>query len=162
MALARAAQHAWQFRGLTGTSMVALLREGLAMKKSQELTFGQMAMAANAPMLTRASMVEGRPEVGILPTGQVVGVIDELPSVAELVVAHRARGRGDARPAGSVREARGRSMTRRPREPPGPLRDAARRSAVVTMNRPQYRNAQNAKMTYALDAPSSARRATTP
>ena len=30
-------------------------------------------------------MVEGRPEVGILPTGQVVGVIDELPTVAELV-----------------------------------------------------------------------------
>ena len=30
-------------------------------------------------------MVDGRPEVGILPTGQVVGVIDELPSVAELI-----------------------------------------------------------------------------
>jgi NAD(P)H-dependent flavin oxidoreductase YrpB (nitropropane dioxygenase family) len=55
------------------------------MKKAQELTLGQMAMAANAPMLTRASMVDGRPEVGILPTGQVVGAIDELPSVQELV-----------------------------------------------------------------------------
>jgi NAD(P)H-dependent flavin oxidoreductase YrpB (nitropropane dioxygenase family) len=85
LALARAAKHAWQFRSLTGTSMTALLREGLAMKKSQELTFGQMAMAANAPMLTRASMVDGRPEVGILPTGQVVGVIEELPTVEELV-----------------------------------------------------------------------------
>jgi len=85
VALARAAQHAWQFRALTGTSMVSLLREGFAMKKSQELTFGQMAMAANAPMLTRASMVEGRPDVGILPTGQVVGVIEELPTVAELL-----------------------------------------------------------------------------
>jgi NAD(P)H-dependent flavin oxidoreductase YrpB (nitropropane dioxygenase family) len=29
--------------------------------------------------------VDGRPEVGILPTGQNVGVIDELPSVAELI-----------------------------------------------------------------------------
>jgi NAD(P)H-dependent flavin oxidoreductase YrpB (nitropropane dioxygenase family) len=85
VALARAAQHAWQFRELTGASMMSLLREGFAMKKSQELTFGQMAMAANAPMLTRASMVEGRPEVGILPTGQVVGVIEELPTVAELL-----------------------------------------------------------------------------
>ena len=84
-ALARAAMHAWQFRGLTGTSMTALVREGLAMKKSNELSYGQMAMAANAPMLTRASMVEGRPEVGILPTGQVVGVIEELPTVAELL-----------------------------------------------------------------------------
>jgi NAD(P)H-dependent flavin oxidoreductase YrpB (nitropropane dioxygenase family) len=85
VALARAAHHAWQFRGLTGTSMMSLLREGFAMKKSQELTFGQMAMAANAPMWTRASMVEGHPEVGILPTGQVVGVIEELPTVAELI-----------------------------------------------------------------------------
>jgi NAD(P)H-dependent flavin oxidoreductase YrpB (nitropropane dioxygenase family) len=84
-ALARALRHAWAFRNLTGTSIFALLKEGLAMKKKQELTFAQMAMAANAPMLTRASMVEGRPEVGILPTGQNVGVIDELPTVAALL-----------------------------------------------------------------------------
>jgi NAD(P)H-dependent flavin oxidoreductase YrpB (nitropropane dioxygenase family) len=55
------------------------------MKKKQELTLGQMAMAASAPMLTRASMVEGRAEAGILPTGQGVGRIDELPTVAELM-----------------------------------------------------------------------------
>jgi NAD(P)H-dependent flavin oxidoreductase YrpB (nitropropane dioxygenase family) len=85
LALALAAKHAWQFRNLTGTSMVALFKEGLAMKKAQELTYSQMAMAANAPMLTKASMVDGRPEVGILPTGQNVGVIEELPSVAELI-----------------------------------------------------------------------------
>ena len=42
-------------------------------------------MAANAPMLTRASMVDGNMDVGILPTGQVVGRIDELPTVAELL-----------------------------------------------------------------------------
>jgi NAD(P)H-dependent flavin oxidoreductase YrpB (nitropropane dioxygenase family) len=42
-------------------------------------------MAANAPMMTKATMVDGKPEVGILPTGQVVGVIDELPTVAELI-----------------------------------------------------------------------------
>jgi NAD(P)H-dependent flavin oxidoreductase YrpB (nitropropane dioxygenase family) len=42
-------------------------------------------MAANAPMLIKASMVDGRPEVGILPTGQGIGVIDELPTVAELI-----------------------------------------------------------------------------
>ena len=55
------------------------------MKRNSELTWGQVAMAANAPMLTRATMVEGRTEVGILPTGQGVGSIDELPSCAELV-----------------------------------------------------------------------------
>jgi NAD(P)H-dependent flavin oxidoreductase YrpB (nitropropane dioxygenase family) len=85
LSFAVAARHAWQFRSMTGTSMLALLNEGLAMKKSQGLTIGQMAMSANAPMWTKASMVDGRPEVGILPTGQNVGVIDELPSVAELI-----------------------------------------------------------------------------
>jgi NAD(P)H-dependent flavin oxidoreductase YrpB (nitropropane dioxygenase family) len=83
--LVRAVEHAWKFRGLTNTSMVDLLREGLAMKKSGEMSWSQLAMAANAPMYTRASMVDGRPEVGILPTGQVVGVIEELPSVKELL-----------------------------------------------------------------------------
>ena len=55
------------------------------MKKAADLTWPQMIMAANAPMMTKAAMVEGRSDVGILPTGQVVGVIDELPSVAELI-----------------------------------------------------------------------------
>jgi NAD(P)H-dependent flavin oxidoreductase YrpB (nitropropane dioxygenase family) len=42
-------------------------------------------MAANAPLYTRATLVEGRLEAGILPTGVVVGRIKELPTVAELL-----------------------------------------------------------------------------
>jgi NAD(P)H-dependent flavin oxidoreductase YrpB (nitropropane dioxygenase family) len=81
----RAALAALRFRALTGTSLGALLREGRAMHRNQGLTWSQVALAANAPMLTRAAMVDGRPEVGILPTGQVTGVVDELPTVAELL-----------------------------------------------------------------------------
>ena len=33
-----------------------------------------MALAANAPMMTKAGVVDGQVEAGILPTGQVVGV----------------------------------------------------------------------------------------
>lgn len=84
-ALPRAARNALRFRKLTGTPLRALLREGLAMKRSQDLTWGQMIMAANAPMLTKATMVDGRLETGILPTGMGVGVIEELPSVADLI-----------------------------------------------------------------------------
>ncbi|HEX6310201.1 MAG TPA: nitronate monooxygenase [Acidimicrobiia bacterium] len=84
-ALPRALRNALAFRKLTGATLRDLLREGRAMRKSQELTWSQVVMGANAPMLTRAAMVDGRPEVGILPTGQGVGVIEELPSVAELV-----------------------------------------------------------------------------
>jgi NAD(P)H-dependent flavin oxidoreductase YrpB (nitropropane dioxygenase family) len=84
-AFPRAARNALRFRSLTGTPMRELLAEGLRMKRSGDLTWGQVAMAANAPMLTRAAMVDGHPEVGILPTGQGVGSIDELPSCAELI-----------------------------------------------------------------------------
>jgi NAD(P)H-dependent flavin oxidoreductase YrpB (nitropropane dioxygenase family) len=83
--LPRALRNALGFRKLTGTSMRALVKEGLAMKRNQGLTWSQVAMGANAPMLTRATMVDGRLETGILPTGQGVGVIDELPTVEELV-----------------------------------------------------------------------------
>ncbi|MGZ4716984.1 MAG: NAD(P)H-dependent flavin oxidoreductase [Acidimicrobiales bacterium] len=83
--LPKALLRALQFRKITGTSYRDLLTEGLAMKKNQDLTWSQLAMAANAPMLIKASMVDGKPEVGILPTGQGIGVIDELPTVAELI-----------------------------------------------------------------------------
>ena len=81
----RAAINALRFRKLTGTSFGELLREGLAMKKAQDLSWSQLAMAANAPMLTRATMVEGKLDVGILPTGQCVGVVDDLPTCGELI-----------------------------------------------------------------------------
>ena len=81
----RAASAALRFRKESGTKLSDMVREGLAMRKNQGLTLSQMAMAANAPMLIKATMVDGKPEVGILPTGQVTGVIDELPTVAELI-----------------------------------------------------------------------------
>ncbi len=81
----RALRSATRFRKLTGGSRWGLFREGRAMRARAELPWSQLLMAANAPMMTRASMVEGRADVGILPTGQVVGVIDELPTVAELI-----------------------------------------------------------------------------
>ncbi len=84
-ALGRAVVNAVRLRRLTQTGLADLAREGLAMKRNGDLTWAQVAMAANAPMLTRASMVEGRLEAGILPTGQVTGLIDALPTVAELI-----------------------------------------------------------------------------
>lgn len=84
-AAARAVANAFRLRRLTDTSLSGLVREGLAMKRNSDLSWAQVAMAANAPMLTRASMVEGRLEAGILPTGQVTGLIEALPTVAELI-----------------------------------------------------------------------------
>ena len=83
--LPRALRNALGFRRQTGASLPALLKEGKAMKEGNDLSWAQVLMAANAPMMTKAALVEGRTDVGILPTGQVVGTIDELPTVAELV-----------------------------------------------------------------------------
>jgi NAD(P)H-dependent flavin oxidoreductase YrpB (nitropropane dioxygenase family) len=55
------------------------------MRKQQGLPWSQVALAANAPMLTKASMVDGHAEAGILPTGQVVGLVEELPTVHDLI-----------------------------------------------------------------------------
>jgi NAD(P)H-dependent flavin oxidoreductase YrpB (nitropropane dioxygenase family) len=85
LSLVRSARHALAFRALTDASFVDLIREGLATKKKDELTYAQMAMAASAPMMTRAALVEGRTDLGVLPTGQAAGVMDDLPSVAEIV-----------------------------------------------------------------------------
>lgn len=83
--LPKALRNALAFRKQTGTSLSDLVKEGLAMRKSQNLTWSQLAMAANAPMWIKAALVDGHPEAGVLPTGQNVGVIDELPTVAELI-----------------------------------------------------------------------------
>lgn len=81
----RAAGNAWRFRRQSGVSLPDLVRTGLRMRRDQELTWSQVALAANAPMMTRAAMVDGDGEAGILPTGQVVGAVDALPTVRELV-----------------------------------------------------------------------------
>jgi NAD(P)H-dependent flavin oxidoreductase YrpB (nitropropane dioxygenase family) len=42
-------------------------------------------MAANTPMLLKAGLVDGNTEAGVLASGQVAGIIDDLPSCAELI-----------------------------------------------------------------------------
>jgi NAD(P)H-dependent flavin oxidoreductase YrpB (nitropropane dioxygenase family) len=83
--LPRALTNAHAFRKETNTTLSALWKEGQAMKKGNELDWTQVVMAANAPVMTKAALVEGRTDVGVLPTGQVVGVIHALPSVAEVM-----------------------------------------------------------------------------
>ncbi|WP_267904593.1 NAD(P)H-dependent flavin oxidoreductase [Streptomyces apocyni] len=85
MALLRAVRHAAAFRRLSGLSWARLARDGRAMKHGKELTWSQMLLAANTPMMLRAAMVEGRADLGVMASGQVAGVIDDLPSCAELV-----------------------------------------------------------------------------
>ena len=85
VAFLRSLGHALAYRKLVGLSFFGLLRQALFAKKHGDLTLAQLVLAPSAPLLTRASLVDGRHEAGILPTGQIVGAIDELPSVAELL-----------------------------------------------------------------------------
>src|SRR5581483_11740323 len=83
--LARAARNAVRFRRVSRTPWRNLVREGLAMRKNQELSWSQVVMAANTPMLLRAAMVDGRADLGVMASGQVVGVIDDLPTCRDLL-----------------------------------------------------------------------------
>lgn len=80
-----AVRNALRFRSATGISMRDMLGTARSMRAQGDLTLAQLAMAANAPMMTKAAMVDGSLDAGILPTGQAVGAIDSLPSVAELL-----------------------------------------------------------------------------
>ncbi|AVV43208.1 nitronate monooxygenase [Streptomyces sp. ID05-04B] len=84
-ALLRAARHAAGLRRLSGLTWRQMVRDGLALRHGKDLAWSQVLLAANTPMLLRSAMVEGRPEAGVMAAGQVAGVIDDLPSCAELV-----------------------------------------------------------------------------
>ncbi|MFD3479351.1 NAD(P)H-dependent flavin oxidoreductase [Streptomyces sp. NPDC058695] len=84
-ALVQAVRRAAGFRKLSGLSWPQMVRDGLAMKHGKELSWSQVLLAANTPMLLKASMVEGRTDLGVMASGQVAGVIEDLPSCEELV-----------------------------------------------------------------------------
>jgi NAD(P)H-dependent flavin oxidoreductase YrpB (nitropropane dioxygenase family) len=83
--LARAVRSAAVFHKITRTSWPDMIREGLAMKKHHDLRWTQVIMAANAPVLYRSALLEGRSDFGVMASGQVVGRIDDVPSCAELI-----------------------------------------------------------------------------
>jgi NAD(P)H-dependent flavin oxidoreductase YrpB (nitropropane dioxygenase family) len=111
-ALVRSARNAVAFRGLSGMGWREMLRQGRALhrgtgdrttgdrttghrttghrttgRRDSWLSWGQVLMAANTPVLLRAAMVDGRTDLGLMSSGQVTGLIDDLPSCAELIEA---------------------------------------------------------------------------
>jgi NAD(P)H-dependent flavin oxidoreductase YrpB (nitropropane dioxygenase family) len=83
--LGGAVRNAARFRKDAGLTWRAMVREGAAMRKTQELSWSQVLMAGNTPMMLRAAMVDGRVDLGVMASGQVVGMIEDLPSCAELI-----------------------------------------------------------------------------
>jgi len=83
--LLRALRSGLAYRRVTGASVGELIRAATSLRRGEKLTRSQTIMAANAPMLARKAMGEGDPVHGYLPGGSVAGVIEDLPSCAELV-----------------------------------------------------------------------------
>ena len=83
--LVRSARNAAAFRGVSGMGWGEMLRQGREMHRENGLRWGQVLMAANTPVLLRAAMVDGRTDLGLMSSGQVTGLIDDLPSCAELI-----------------------------------------------------------------------------
>lgn len=77
--------NAARFKKMSRMSWASMIRDGLAMRHGKELTWSQVLMAANTPMLLKAGLVDGSTDAGVLASGQVAGIIDDLPSCAELI-----------------------------------------------------------------------------
>ena len=83
--LLRAVRNAARFKKISGQSWRTMVKDGMAMKHGKDLTWSQVLMAANTPMLLKAAMVDGRPDLGVMASGQIVALIDTLPTCADLI-----------------------------------------------------------------------------
>ncbi|NNC36072.1 MAG: nitronate monooxygenase [Hyphomonadaceae bacterium] len=83
--LLRAFQNGMKYKSQTGMSMTQTVKTAWGMASKTDMTLGQTMMAGNAPMIIQKAMVEGKPDEGVLPSGQIAGLIDSLPSCAEII-----------------------------------------------------------------------------
>ncbi len=83
--LLRAFYNAFQYKSQADLTLMQMFKAAWQMASKTDMSLGQTMMAGNAPVLIKKAMVEGHPELGILPSGQVAGLIDTLPSVNDLI-----------------------------------------------------------------------------
>nr|WP_221634110.1 nitronate monooxygenase [Nocardioides luti] len=79
------ARRTLEFKRTSGMGWLDLARDGRSMRRTQGRTLAQMTLAANTPTMLKAGLVDGDTTAGVLASGQVVGVIDDLPSCEELI-----------------------------------------------------------------------------
>jgi len=77
--------NAAKFKKMSQMSWTSMIRDGLTMRKGKDLTWSQVIMAANTPMLLKAGLVDGNNDAGVLASGQATGIIEDLPSCAQLI-----------------------------------------------------------------------------
>jgi NAD(P)H-dependent flavin oxidoreductase YrpB (nitropropane dioxygenase family) len=73
------------FSSGANASLLSSLKSAWAISRTGDLSWAQTLMAANAPMMIQEAMVNGHPDRGILPSGQVAGIISDQPTVEALI-----------------------------------------------------------------------------
>ncbi|GAA0680620.1 nitronate monooxygenase [Marinobacterium maritimum] len=74
-----------QWKRETGMTFGHMLKTFFKAVKEDPAQMSQVVMSANQPVLLQRSMVQGFPDEGILPSGQVAAAINELISAPELI-----------------------------------------------------------------------------
>ncbi|MGI2258170.1 NAD(P)H-dependent flavin oxidoreductase [Shewanella sp. GXUN23E] len=83
--LAMALGSAWRWKQDTGMTLSHMVKVLVQALRDDPGALSQVVMSANQPVLLRHSMVQGLPDAGILPSGQVAAAINQLTSVDELI-----------------------------------------------------------------------------
>lgn len=83
--LIRALQNGLKYKSQTGMSIGQTIMTAWNMAAKSDMTLGQTMMAGNAPMIIQKAMVEGKPDEGVLPSGQIAGLINDMPSCADII-----------------------------------------------------------------------------
>jgi NAD(P)H-dependent flavin oxidoreductase YrpB (nitropropane dioxygenase family) len=77
---------AWKMKQLTGASVGDMLQSARAMMgHGSDTSFAQALMGATAPVFIQRATVEGKPDEGVMATGQVAGRLTDLPTCEELI-----------------------------------------------------------------------------
>jgi nitronate monooxygenase len=76
---------AFAWRRHSGDSVLELLRSAWRSSRASGGSLLQALLAANAPMAIQRALVQGRPDEGVLPAGQVAALIGELRRCADLI-----------------------------------------------------------------------------
>lgn len=79
------ARRTLEFKRMSGMTWLQIMADGRAMKHGSERSWSQMVLAANTPTMLKSGLVDGDTSAGVLAAGQVVGVIDDLPTCEELI-----------------------------------------------------------------------------
>lgn len=74
-----------QWKRETGMTFGHMLSTFIKAVKEDPAQMSQVVMSANQPVLLQRSMVQGFPDEGILPSGQVAAAINQLVSAPELI-----------------------------------------------------------------------------